>query len=66
MIGEVICQLVVRTLAQFKNTFAKHSSAHQFTETTSSECETMVHGVKIMLDLHLGMGGIIGGCSKHI
>jgi len=51
-IGEVIYQLVIRTLAiQFKNTFAKHFSLHLFGVATLGKCKTMVHAVRAMLDL---------------
>ncbi len=54
MIKEVIYRLITRTLAiQFKDTFAKHFNSHQFGVVTSSGCKIMVHGVKVMLDLHL-------------
>jgi hypothetical protein len=38
---------------QFKDTFVKHFNPHQFGVVTLSGHETMVHGVKVMLDLHL-------------
>jgi hypothetical protein len=51
MIGKVICYLVAYTLViQFKDTFAKHFSPHQFGVAMSSKCKTIVHGV--VLDLH--------------
>jgi hypothetical protein len=54
MIGKAIYGLVACTLViQFKDTFAKHFSPHQFGVAMSNKCKTMVHGVKIMLDLHL-------------
>jgi hypothetical protein len=28
-------------------------------------CKTMVHGVKAMLDIKSGLGGITNGCLKH-
>jgi hypothetical protein len=53
-IGEVIYQLIAHTLAiQFKNTFAEHFSPHQFGVAMLGGCEIMVHGVRVMLDLHL-------------
>jgi hypothetical protein len=56
-IGEVIYQLVICTLAiQFNDTFVKHFSPHQFRVATFGECEIMVNGVKVMLDLHMGGG----------
>jgi hypothetical protein len=54
MIGKVIYHLIARTLViYFKDTFAKHFSPHQFGVATSSRCETMVHGARVVLDLHL-------------
>jgi len=53
MIGKVIYHLVAYTLViQFKDTFAKHFSPHQFGVAMSSKCKTMVHGVRVVLDLH--------------
>jgi hypothetical protein len=53
MLGEVIYQLVVCTLAiQFKDIFAKHFNSHQFEVATTSKCDIVVHGVRVMLDLH--------------
>jgi hypothetical protein len=53
-IGKVIYQLVAHTLTiRFKDTFAKHFSPHQFGVATLSMCEIVVHGLKVMLDLHL-------------
>jgi hypothetical protein len=53
MIKKVIYYLVAYTLIiQFKDTFAKHFSPHQFGVVMSSRCKTMVHGVKVVLDLH--------------
>jgi hypothetical protein len=34
------------------DTFVEHFSPHQFWVATLGECQTMVHGVKTMLDLH--------------
>ncbi len=49
----MIYQLVVHTsVIQFKDTFAKYFSPHQFGVATSCECDTMVHEVKTMLNLH--------------
>jgi hypothetical protein len=56
VIGEVIYQLVTPTLAiQFKDTFAKHFNPHLFGVVMLGGCKTMVHGVKVMLDLHLDL-----------
>jgi hypothetical protein len=53
-IGEVIYQLVTHTLAiRFKDTFVEHFNPHQFGVATLNRCETMVHGIRAMLDLHL-------------
>jgi hypothetical protein len=43
----------VVTPIQFKDTFVEHFNPHQFGVATLGGCEIMVHGVKIMLDLHL-------------
>ncbi len=49
----MIYSLVTCTLAiQFKDTFVKHFSLYQFGVVMLNRCEIMVHGVKIMLDLH--------------
>jgi hypothetical protein len=41
-IGEVIYQLVIRTLViQFNNIFVEHFSQHQFGVPTSSGCKTI-------------------------
>jgi len=54
MIGKVIYRLVAYTLViEFKDTFANHFNLHQFGVAMSSKCKTMVHGVRIVLDLHL-------------
>jgi hypothetical protein len=54
MIRKVIYQLVIHTLAiQFKNTFVKHFSPHQFGVATPGWCEIVVDGVRAMLDIHL-------------
>jgi hypothetical protein len=53
MIKEVIYQLVVCTLAiQFKDIFAEHFRPHQFGVAMLGGCKIMVHGVRVMLDLH--------------
>jgi hypothetical protein len=44
----VICILVI----QFRDTLVTHCNPHQFHVTTHGECETMVHGVEMMLNLH--------------
>ncbi len=52
-IGKVIYWLIACILAiQFKDTFAKHFSPYKFGMATLGECETMLDGVKAMLDLH--------------
>jgi hypothetical protein len=54
VINEVTYYLVVRTLAiQFKGTLVKHFSLYQVGVVTHGECETVVHGIQMMLDLHL-------------
>jgi hypothetical protein len=53
MIGKVIYHLIAYTLIiQFKVTFAKHFSPHQFGVVMLNMCKTMVHGVRVVLDLH--------------
>ncbi len=55
MIIKVIYQLVVWTLdIQFKDILVEHFSSHQFGVTMLGRCETMVHGVKVILYLHPG------------
>jgi hypothetical protein len=47
-------QLIAHTLIiQFKDTFAEHFSPHWFGVATLGMCETMVHGVRPILNLHL-------------
>ncbi len=54
VINEVTYCLVARTLAiQFKGTLVKHFSLYQVGVVTHGECETVVHGIQMMLDLHL-------------
>ncbi len=54
VIGEVTYCLVVHTLTiQFKDTIVKHFSPHQFGVVIHDGCETMIHGVRVMLDLHV-------------
>jgi len=53
MLGKVIYRLIARTLAiQFKDTFVKHFNSHQFEVAIASRCAIVVHGVRVMLDLH--------------
>ncbi len=53
MIREVIYQLITHTLAiQFKDTFVEDFNPHQFGVATLGGSEMVVHGVKVMLDLH--------------
>jgi hypothetical protein len=53
MIRKVIYRLVAYTLViEFKDTFAKHFNLHQFGVAMSSKCKTMVHGVRVVLNLH--------------
>jgi hypothetical protein len=52
-IGEVTYRSVAYTLAiRFKDILAEHFSPHQFGVTTHGGCETMVHNIQIMLNLH--------------
>jgi hypothetical protein len=54
MIGEVTYRLVAHILTiQFRDIIAEHFNYHQFSVTIHGGCETMVHNVWIMLDLHL-------------
>ncbi len=54
MIGEMTCRLVAHILAiQFRDIIAEHFNCHQFGVTTHGGCETMVHDVWVMLNLHL-------------
>jgi hypothetical protein len=54
MIGEVTYCLITHTLViQFKVTFVEHFSLHQFSVEIHGKCETLVHGIQMMLDLHL-------------
>jgi len=46
-------RLIARTLfILFRDTFAKHFTPHQFGVATRGRCETMVHSVQVMIDLH--------------
>jgi len=52
VIGEVTCHLIAYTLAiQFRDTFIEHFSLHQFGVMICGRCETVVHGVRAMLNL---------------
>jgi len=54
VIRKVIYRLIAYTLTiQFKDTFVEHFNPHQFGVATLSKCETMVDGIKAMLNLHL-------------
>jgi hypothetical protein len=53
VISEVIYDLVAHTLAiKFKNTFMEHFIPRQFGVTICGRCKIMVHGVRMMLNLH--------------
>jgi hypothetical protein len=53
VINDVTYHLVVHTLViQCKDTFLEHFNLHQFGVTTCGRCEIMVHGVRMMLNLH--------------
>jgi hypothetical protein len=51
MIDEVTYRLVVHTL--IIHILVKHLSFHQFGVVTHDESEIVIHGVRMMLDLHL-------------
>jgi hypothetical protein len=53
VIGKVTYHLVVHILAiQFRDTLMEHFNLHQFGVTTYGNCETIVHDVQMMLNLH--------------
>jgi hypothetical protein len=53
-IRKMIYQLVIHTLAiQLTDIFAEHFNSHQFGVTMLGGCETLVHGVRVILNLHL-------------
>ncbi len=52
--GDDLYHLVAHTLTfQFRDTFNEHFSPHYFGVTIRGGCEIVVHGVQMMLDLHL-------------
>jgi len=54
VIGGVTYHLVAHTLSiQFKDILVEHFSPHWFGVRTCGECEIVVHGTQMMLDLHL-------------
>ncbi len=54
VINEVTYYLVARTLAiWFRDTLVKHFSLYQFGGMIHGKCETIVHGIQMMFDLHL-------------
>jgi len=53
VINEVTYRLVAHILAiQFKDTLVEHFNPHQFDVTICGRCETVVHDVQTMLNLH--------------
>jgi hypothetical protein len=53
-IGETLYQLTSRILYfQLCKTIATHFSPHQFGITTKGGCETIIHGIRCTLNLHL-------------
>jgi hypothetical protein len=53
MISEVTYRSVARTSAtQFWETIVEHFNPHQFGVVICDRCETLVHGVRMVLDLH--------------
>jgi hypothetical protein len=56
IISEMTYCLVVYTLViQFRDTLMEHFNPHQFGVRTRGGCETMVHNIQVMLDLHLDL-----------
>jgi hypothetical protein len=54
VVWEMLYQFTSHILClQFCNVFATHFSPHQFGVTTKGECETTIHDIKCILDLHL-------------
>jgi len=52
--GETLYRLANYELCfQFCNAFVTHFSMHQFGITTMGGCETIIHGMKCALNLHL-------------
>jgi hypothetical protein len=53
VIGEVTYCLVARTITiQLRNILIEHFSPHSFSVMTHGMCETMVHDIQTMLELH--------------
>jgi hypothetical protein len=51
--GEALYRLISCILClQFCEAFATHFSPHQFGVVTKGGCETIIHGIKCILDLH--------------
>jgi hypothetical protein len=52
--GETLYQFTCRVLCfHFYKAFATHFFAHQFGVATKGGYETLIHGIKCTLDLHL-------------
>ncbi len=46
------CSIAYTLVIQFKDTFIEHFNFHQFGVTTCGRCETLVHSIWTMLNLH--------------
>jgi hypothetical protein len=54
VVGKILYQLMSYTLClQFQNAFVTHFSPHQFGIVTKGGCETTIHGIRCILDIHL-------------
>jgi hypothetical protein len=54
VVGEELYVFTICALCfQFRDAFATHFSLHQFGIAAKGECETMIHGIMCILDLHL-------------
>ncbi len=53
-VKRVVYQFTNRVIClQFCDVFASHFSPHQFKIATKGGCETIIHGIKCILNLHL-------------
>jgi hypothetical protein len=53
MISEVTYRSVARTpTTKFREIIAEHLNPHQFNVVIRDRCETLVHGIRMVLDLH--------------
>jgi len=56
IIRETLYQFTSRVLCfQFRDAFATRLSPHQFGIVTKAGCEIVSHGIKCILDFHLGL-----------